>query len=242
MDVTEARTADDLLALTAAASRATSARDGLADAVLAQVRRSAAQRRATRRRRLVAVVGAAAATGALAAAALGGRGDHFEWVQPSGAMLPTIDVGQTVVFAKDPQPVLHGDVVLLTYADGFDGVSRVVGLPGDTVACPDDGAGGCDAVTVNGQALEETWLDGPTAPFPAVAVGPGEVFVLGDARAAANDSRFVGPQPLSGVKGAAVGRQEGGRLTRIPGTPDRPAPDGRDIVDPADPVPPASAR
>ena len=241
MNSTDARTADDLIILAAAAAPATVARAGLADAVLAQVARSAAQRRTVRRRRVLAV-GALATAGALAAGALQGRGDHFESVQPSGAMLPTIGIGQTVVFAKDPQPVLRGDVVLLTYEAGYDGMSRVVGLPGDTVACPDNGRGRCDAVTVNGTPLDETWLDGATAPFAAALVGAGDVFVLGDARAAANDSRFIGPQPLAGIKGAAVGRQQDGKLIRLPGTPDRPVPDGENIIDPAGPVPPASAR
>ena len=241
MNATELRTADDLLALAAAAAPAVTAPAGLAGTVLARAGRGAARRRTVRWRALGA--GAAiAVAGALAAATLPGRGDHFEWVQPSGAMLPTVGIGQTVLFTKDPQPVRHGDVVLLTYRDGYDGVSRVVGLPGDTVACPDNGTGGCDAVTINGAALEEAWLDGSTAPFAPAGVGPGEVFVLGDARAAANDSRFVGPQRLSGIKGAAVGRLEDGRLTRLPGAPSRPLPEGESIVDPADPVPPARSR
>lgn len=242
MNATDARTADDLIALVTAAAPATVAPSGLAGAVLAELGRSEARRRTRRRRRILAAAGALAVTGALAAAALQGRGDYFEWVQPSGAMLPTVGIGQTVVFSKDPQQVFRGDVVLLTYRNGHDGMSRVVGLPGDTVACPNNGKGRCDAVTVNGAALDERWLDGPTAPFEAATVGPGEVFVLGDARAAANDSRFVGTQPLSGIKGAAIGRQEEGKLIRLLGTPDRPVPDGGNIVNPADPVPPASAR
>jgi signal peptidase I len=153
-----------------------------------------------------------------------------------------VGIGQTVLFTKDAQPVRRGDVVLLTFRDGYDAISRVVGLPGDTVACPANGRGGCDAVTVNGGALDETWLDAATSPFAAVSVGPGEVFVLGDARDAASDSRFVGAQRLSDIKGAAIGRLEDGKLTRLPGTPDRPVPDGENIVDPAGPVPPAVAR
>lgn len=241
MSAIEARTTEDLLALVTAAAPAVRAPEDLAETVLAQVDRDVPGRRTLRRRGLLAA-SAVAVTAALAAATLPGRGDHFEWVQPSGAMAPTVAVGQTVVFVKEPGPVLHGDVVLLTYRDGYDGMSRVVGLPGDTVACPTSSAGGCDAVTVNGTALSEPWVDGPTEPFAEVTVPPGEVFVLGDARAAANDSRFVGPQPLSAIKGAAVGRVDGGELVRLPGTPSRPAPDGKNIVDPADPVPPATAR
>jgi signal peptidase I len=67
-------------------------------------------------------------------------------------------------------------------------VKRVIGLPGDRVAC-------CDAahrVTVNGVVLGERYVhpgDLPSAePFSAV-VAPGGLWVLGDHRSASWDSR-----------------------------------------------------
>ena len=78
------------------------------------------------------------------------------------------------------------------------------------------------------------------APFPATTVTSGQVFLLGDARDAAVDSRLIGTQPLAEVLGVAVARlTPAGMQEPLPGSPARARPDGRAVVDPADPVPPA---
>lgn len=229
MSSTEERTAEQLRALVAAAAPAVTAAPGLAQLVLAVHRR-----RRRSRRRLVAGAGAVLLAGAVAAAAL--PGDYARERQPSGAMEPTILVGQEVVLRKDAVPT-HGDIVRLTWRTTrgtFEGLSRVVGLPGDTVSCPDDGAGQCDRVVVSGRPLDEPWLTERTAPFGPVTVEPGQVFLLGDSRAAASDSRYYGPQRLSDVSGAAVALVgPRGSLVRLPGTPDRPLPTDGDTVDPS---------
>ena len=137
----------------------------------------------------------------------------------------------------------RGDVVLITVRTAgqpFESLSRVVGLPGDVVSCPDVGTGRCEAVVVSGTELIEPWLTSATKPFAPVTVGAGRVFLLGDSRDAANDSRYIGTQRLADVKGAVVARVEpDGTLVRLPGTPHRPLPEGEDTVDPNDVVPPA---
>jgi len=236
MNAVEERTAQDLLKLVAKAAPAALAPSDLAERVLIQSR----SRR--RRHRITAGVGALVLTGAVAAAALPDRGDYARFYQPSGAMAPTVAVGQTVVLRKDAVPV-RGDVVRITVRNAgepFEMLSRVIGLPGDVVMCPDDGHGRCAAVVVSGKALHEPFLTEATQPFGPVTVGPGQVFVLGDARKAANDSRYLGPQRLADVKGAAVARVEAnGTLTRLPGAPDRPLPGEDDTVDPLGPIPPS---
>ncbi|GAA3519187.1 signal peptidase I [Actinocatenispora rupis] len=94
-----------------------------------------------------------------------------------------------------------------------DFVKRVVGVPGDVVACCDRGG----HVTVNGVALHEPYVyedspvDAPPSPgecrsrrFPAYRVRAGQLFVLGDHRGVSQDSRCQGPVPLSAVIGRAV--------------------------------------
>jgi signal peptidase I len=96
-----------------------------------------------------------------------------------------------------------------------DFIKRVIGLPGDTVAC-------CDAngnVTVNGRPIDERQYlpeernsprDQPIVPgqcgprsFTPVTVGPGRVFVMGDHRLVSQDSRCQGTVPIDNIIGRA---------------------------------------
>lgn len=94
-----------------------------------------------------------------------------------------------------------------------DFVKRVIGVPGDVVACCDRGG----HVTVNGVALDESYVyqdspvDAPPSPgecrsrrFAPYRVRPGQLFVLGDHRGVSQDSRCQGPVPRSAVIGRAV--------------------------------------
>ncbi len=79
-------------------------------------------------------------------------------------------------------------------------IKRVIGLPGDVV----EGRDG--AVWVNGTRLDEPYLKDPNrpiAPFGPVTVPIDSLFVMGDNRAASQDSRFFGPIPVEDVVGKA---------------------------------------
>ncbi len=78
---------------------------------------------------------------------------------------------------------------------GTDYIKRVIGLPGDTVAC-------CDAkgrVMVNGVGIDEPYVyvdPGQTdanKTFTAVTVPAGRLWVMGDHRNASQDSRLIRP-------------------------------------------------
>lgn len=220
------------------ASPAITAPPDLAAAVL---RARLARRRSARVR--VAAAGAAVAAGlAVAAAVLPGGGTYFDYTQPSAAMEPTVAVGQVVVAHKTLEPE-RGDLVILLAQAGdqeFELLSRAVGLPGDVVECPDDGRGRCDGLVVSGRRVPEPWLREATAPFGPVVVEEGQLFVLGDARGAANDSRYIGTQERTRVRGVVVAvRSADGALVAPAGAPRHELPGGDRPVDPADPVPPA---
>lgn len=231
---------DELRTLVLKAAPAVTARPDLADRVLAQTRTD--QGRRSRTRRVGILVGAGLLAVAAAAAARPGGGTHFSIIQPTTAMSPTVGIGDQVVFHKrlDPQ---RGDVVYAHItAPGFDHdtISRVMAIAGDTITCPADPTGRCSTLVVNGQPVPEPYLAGQAIdPFGPVAVPAGSVFVMGDARTNATDSRIYGPVATEGLSGVAVRITGSGQSRPVPGAPAHPAPRGG--VDPADLPPPAPA-
>jgi signal peptidase I len=105
-----------------------------------------------------------------------------------------------------------GDLVGVSRPGERDFIKRVIGLPGDKVACCDDQG----RITVNGTGVNEPYvqdnspLDAPPNPrqctsrrFAEVTVPAGEMFVMGDHRAVSQDARCQGPVPITNVIGRA---------------------------------------
>jgi signal peptidase I len=94
-------------------------------------------------------------------------------------------------------------VGLLPNDSGNHLIKRVIGLPGDHVTCCDDHG----RVTVNGVALDEPYLypgDRPSEKAFDKRVPAGMLWVMGDHRAASQDSRFEGFVPMDDVTGRAM--------------------------------------
>ncbi|WEV41747.1 signal peptidase I [Bifidobacterium sp. ESL0682] len=145
------------------------------------------------------------------------------YVIPSGSMLDTIDIGDRLVtnrLARPLKSVKRGDVVVFNdpahWLAGVDNhgsndlIKRVIGMPGDVVACK----GGGSPVTINGVAIDETSYIKPGVE-PSnfsfkVKVTPGNVFVMGDNRANSADSRYHvddgnnGLVPMGNISGVAM--------------------------------------
>jgi signal peptidase I len=145
-----------------------------------------------------------AATTAVIAAAMGtiaGRTlTRFEVVEES--MAPSLLPGDYLVARRAGAPA-RGHVVIYEHPQrsGFYLIKRVVGLPGETV----DVAEG--RLTIDGAVLEEPWANGPTPGNGHWPLAMGEVFVMGDSRVVStDDSRYLGPVPVSHIEWRAVAR------------------------------------
>ena len=99
------------------------------------------------------------------------------------------------------RPPRRGEVVLLRPGRQWM-VKRVVGVPGDRVEV----AGGW--VRVNGEPVAVDPEDGPPRRWD---LGPGRLFVLGDAPGASTESRHFGPVDRSAVVGVLWRVRKGDR-------------------------------
>jgi signal peptidase I len=133
---------------------------------------------------------------------------HQFYEPPTGkGMNNTVRPGDRIFVAVGTN-VRRGDIVVARLPASVPGpgglvVKRVIGLPGDQVACCD--AGG--RVTVNGRAIDETYLNpaGPPSRFTfSVTLGPGQTWMLGDNRNVSYDSRDYGPIRQSAITGRVV--------------------------------------
>lgn len=126
------------------------------------------------------------------------------------AMEPTLRAGERVLYTTWGSPS-GGDIVVVRSPDQWAGttdesIARVIALPGQQVTCCDsDGR-----ITVDGAALEEPYVEGPTDQVEFNLEVPADrAFVLVDRRGAARDSRAAlvsqgGTIPLDDILGRVM--------------------------------------
>jgi signal peptidase I len=138
-----------------------------------------------------------------------------QWVvgveyQPSESMAPAVAVEDRVLVDRlSPRwsGLRHGDIVMVLQPDVRDVATfrRVVGLPGDVIACTIR-----SGVTRNGVPLSEPYLRPGTVtncgsrfrePVP-----DGKLYLLGDDRQISQDSRGIGYYSLGDVRGRMLFR------------------------------------
>lgn len=252
----ELETQDALCALASAGAPSVTAAPLLAERVVALRQRS---RR--RRRRGAAIVLAGVAAGGAVAARSTDPSRFYSVDEPSYSMAPIVRVDEHVVLDRTLTPS-RGDLVELLGTNAgqrFETIRRVIGLPGDVIACPAGADGYCHGWTRNGEVLSESYIGrdhgspGPAttpqpgffidrgsdiAPYPALTVTPGHFFALGDNRDLAVDSRSYGLAKLSGIEGVGVqiiGAD--GHRRAIPGAPAHQVPGPGGSIDPPAPLP-----
>jgi len=165
---------------------------------------------------------------------------------PSGAMIPTLRIGDHIFVKKGNADVGRGDVVVFEFPldRSTDYVKRVVAVGGDTVEvrndivsingtelpqaeiknepnpCPaETGEEGCNfARETSGDRTYTIMFAGRLAPdAPRLVVPEGHVFVLGDNRDNSYDSRKWGFVPVDHIKGKATLIWWSKQLSRVGG-------------------------
>lgn len=129
------------------------------------------------------------------------------FVIPTGSMEPTIMIGDRVLAEKislrfgEPEV---GDVVVFNDPTGRHEqlIKRVVAVEGQEIDIREG------AVYIDGERLDEPYLHGVktdvgSEPMPQT-IPDGYVWLMGDNRPNSGDSRFLGAQPISAIKGRAV--------------------------------------
>ncbi|WP_308405357.1 signal peptidase I [Streptomyces sp. B93] len=149
-----------------------------------------------------------------AARGIGGTGvlDRERITVAGEAMRPTYSPGEQLTIERvDAAGIRRGDVVLVSVPGRYGGapvLQRVIGLGGDHVESRDG-----TRVAVNGEEIDEPYVMrdkfASAGPSYDVTVPEGRLFLLGDHRANANDSRYFlgehsGSVAASDVRGRVV--------------------------------------
>jgi len=117
-------------------------------------------------------------------------------------MWPAIKEGDLIVFYRLDKSYAAGDTAVVKY-ESEKQVRRIVATAGDTVDITEDG------LVINGAPQFETIIFEETDRFVEgidfpVKVGEGEIFVLGDSRKDATDSRIYGCVAVKDTLGKVV--------------------------------------
>jgi len=118
------------------------------------------------------------------------------------SMAPAVNDGDLVLFYRLDKTYAVGDALLLEF-EGQKQVRRVIAMAGDTVEITEDG------LMVNGALQQEPAIYQTTqryaggVSFP-LTVGESQVFVLGDARENATDSRVYGAVNVKDTVGKII--------------------------------------
>ena len=117
-------------------------------------------------------------------------------------MAPMVKDGDVVLFYRLSNNHSIGDLVLLNF-QGERQVRRIVAQAGDNIDITEDGLFINGALHHELEIFEKTGRYAEGIDFP-ITVGDGQIFVLGDARGNATDSRIYGPVNTKDTLGTAI--------------------------------------
>ena len=117
-------------------------------------------------------------------------------------MTPAIKDGDLVMYYRLDKRFVSGDIAVFR-KDGRTTTGRVVAVAGDTVDITKDGLMINGATQISQDIYFDTTQFQNGVDFP-ITVGEGQIFVLGDNRPEASDSRIYGCINVKDVKGKAI--------------------------------------
>ena len=117
-------------------------------------------------------------------------------------MAPMVKDGDLVLFYRLGKNFAIGDLLLLDFQDERQ-VRRVIAKAGDVVDITENGLIINGAMQHEPEIFQQTWRYANGVTFP-LTIGEGQVFVLGDARENAIDSRVYGPVNTSDTLGTVI--------------------------------------
>jgi len=118
------------------------------------------------------------------------------------AMMPALHDGDLIMFYRFDRQYVAQDTVVLSY-EGQKQVRRVIAVAGNVVDITEEG------LFINGALQQERNIFTRTERFAAgvefpLTVGEGQIFVLGDDRENAVDSRLYGPVNVEDTLGTVM--------------------------------------
>ena len=117
-------------------------------------------------------------------------------------MAPMVKSGDLVLYYRLDKDYAIEDLLLVEY-QGEPQIRRVVAKAGDEVDITEEGLHINGALQQEIDIFQETWAYEEGIEFP-ITVGEGQVFVLGDAREDAIDSRVYGPAEIKDTLGTVM--------------------------------------
>jgi len=121
---------------------------------------------------------------------------------PDVSMSPSVKDGDLALYYRLDKMFNLGDVAVVQY-QGRTGLGRVVAMEGDVVDITADGLVVNGALQVSQNIFYPTTQYAQGVSFP-LTVGAGQVFLLGDNRPSATDSRVYGCVNLADVQGKVI--------------------------------------